>query len=412
MQPDHFGSLSNVFEIMQKAYKRDGELHLKSVIKDLGIEHIALINTIRESVISEHRTEWLVNQLRKQKQRKILIELGDRLKLVASNNGEPDQVIGYLKDHLSELLRSDFVVSIDPVRDYNEFVEKVILSKNVTHSGLITGLIDLDAITGGWQKQDLIVIGGRTSMGKTAFALNNILSLAQNGQKCLYFSLEMSKHQMYSRLASSAYQVNLRHFRSGQVTDEVIEKLEKREDWWKNILIDDTRAVTADYIADKMYEVKQQFGLDLVVVDYLQDIKEIGETNDHQGSALARICRKLRKAAQECDVPVLAMSQIVRDVEKRNDKRPNNSDLSGSTGIETSADLIILLYRDEYYDPNTKEPNIIELLITKHRNGSLGLVKLFYDKQTQRIKPLSEIGFTTSHPRVVSSKKANFRTID
>lgn len=409
---DHFLDYGFLFDAMKKAAKRDGELHLKSVLKDIGTDHIIMINNIREAVVSEHRTTWLVDQLRKEKIRKSIMEIADRLKLNAGNH-DPNELIGFLKDHLDDLMKNETVKLIDPEHDFDEFVSKLKEQKvNPVADGCLTGLMDLDSITSGWQKQDLIVCGGRTSMGKSAFALQNVLNLAKNGQKCLYFSLEMSKRQVYARLAASAYNVNLKQFRNGLLTEETISALEQRDPFWMNILIDDTRAVSADYIAEKMYEIKHQYGLDFVVVDYLQDIKETGETTDNTGSALARICRKLRKAAQECDVPVMAMSQIVRDVEKRNDKRPNNSDLSGSTGIETSADLILLMYRDEYYNPNTREPNVIELLITKHRNGALGLVKLYYDKSTQRIRPLSEVGFTSSHTKPASRQKANVGAVD
>lgn len=413
LKSEHFHDLGHVFDAMIKAEKRDGELHLKSVIKDLGVDHIQTINHIRDAVISEHRTEWLVDQLRKEKIRKSIMNIADKLRLNAGSQ-DPNELINFLKDHLDELMNQETIKVIDPMQDYEDFLEHLKQAKHnpASCAGLLTGLMDLDVITSGWQKQDLIVCGGRTSMGKSAFALQNVLNLAKNGHKCLYFSLEMSKRQVYSRLASSAYGMNLKLFRGGLITDEYIDLLEHRDDFWKNILVDDTRAVSADYIAERMWEVKQQYGIDFVVVDYLQDIKETGETTDNQGSALARICRKLRKAAQECDVPVMGMSQVSRDVEKRNDKRPNNADLSGSTGIETSADIILLLYRDEYYNPSSKEPNIVEVLITKHRNGALGLVKLFYDKSTQQIKPLAEIGFTSTYTRSASSEKTKFRRSD
>lgn len=413
MQPEHFQGFAYVFEAMLKADKREGELHFKSVLKDLGVDHIQNMSNIRDSVISESRTDWLVDQLRKEKIRKSILSIAEKLKLNVGSH-DPNELIGYLKDHLDELMQTETIKTIDPSQDFEDFIDHLKQSKaNPQGSvGLLTGLLDLDSITSGWQKQDLIVCGGRTSMGKSAFALANVINLARNGQKCLYFSLEMSKRQVYARLAASAYGMPLSLFRGGLITDKSIEKLEEREAWWNNVMVDDTRAVSADYIAERMWEIKQQYGLDFVVVDYLQDIKETGETTDNQGSALARICRKLRKAAQECDVPVMGMSQVSRDVEKRTDKRPNNSDLSGSTGIETSADVILLLYRDEYYNAGTKEPNIIEAIITKHRNGSLGLVKLYYDKSTQQIKPLAEVGFTTTYQRTLSTKKANVRGLD
>jgi replicative DNA helicase len=401
-----------VFSAMIRSEKRIGELNFKAVLKDLGAEHINLMTAIRESVISEGRTNYLVEVLRKERTKKEIIAIAERLKLSISDY-DPTELVNRLKDHLEDLTVRDTPIHIDPEKDYEDFLESVIQGKSnpKDYEGLLVGLVDLDAITSGWQKQDLIVIAGRTSMGKSAFALANVIALAQKGYKCLYFSLEMSKRQVYARLAASVYGIPLKTFRAG-ISDESIEKLQQRDPFWLNIFVDDTRAVTADYICDRMQEIKNRYGLDFVVVDYLQDIKEAGETNDNQGSSLARICRKLRKGAQDCDVPVMGMSQVSREVEKRNDKRPNNSDLSGSTGIETSADLIGILYRDEYYNSDTKEPNVVELIITKHRNGSLGLVKFYYDKTTQQIRLLSEVGFSSPRPNPSQAKKTKQRGSD
>lgn len=413
LKPEHFLSYENVYRTMQRCFKREGELQLKSVIKDLGAECIPIINAIRDSVVSEARTDWLVDELRIHRTKNEIIAIADRIKMLIPDH-DPNELISKLKDHLEDLVSRDTKISIDPEKDYEDFIQTCIRGKEnpADFEGLLLGFSDLDLITSGWQKQDFIVIGGRTSMGKSAFGLANVLMLAKNGHKCLYFSLEMSKQQVYARLAASAYNIPLKSFRVGAISEDSISRLEQRDTFWKNIMIDDTRAVTADYIADRMMEVKTHYGLQFVIVDYLQDIKEAGEQNDNQGSSLARICRKLRKSAQDVDVPVMAMSQIGRDTEKRNDKRPNNSDLSGSTGIETSADVIGLLYRDEYYNPDTAEPNVIELMITKHRNGALGLVKFYYDKSTQQIRLLSEVGFSSPRPNPSSAKKTNQRRLD
>lgn len=175
--------------------------------------------------------------------------------------------------------------------------------------------------------------------------------------------------------------------RTGQMAAELLPKFHEMKKLLYGIYVNDTRGVDCEYITDIMRRLKRTQGLDFVVVDYLQDVKEKGEVNDNQGSALARVCRKLRTAAQELDVPVMALSQVARAVEDRQDKRPLNSDLSGSTGIETSADVIALLYRDEYYNPTPENEGILEVNFTKQRNGKLGKVELYYDKVRQRIGP-------------------------
>lgn len=405
--PEHFLDFGFIFTAMIKQEKITGELNFRAVAKDLS-EHIQVIASIRDAAISEGRTDYLVDQLRKLKTRKNILQIADKLKLSVTEY-DPTELINNLKNHLDELMVQDYPSFIDPDRDYVEFVDhvKTLKTNPKEFKGLEIGLTDVDGITNGWQRTDFIVIGARTSIGKSAFACMNVLNLAKNGHKCLYFSLEMSKKQVYARIAASAYNVHLSAIRNGQISDETLSRLEARDSFWKNIMVDDTRAVTSEYIADRMLEVKRTYGLDFVVVDYIQDVKEQGEHTDNTGSAIARICRKLRKSAQEADCAVMAMSQVVRDVEKRVDKRPNNSDLSGSTGIETSADVIGILYRDDYYNPDTPEQNVLELMITKHRNGSLGLVKLYYDKSTQQLRSYVRPAFETPRSIKRPTRKEN-----
>lgn len=407
LKAEHFAQYGFIFNAMTKSIQ-DGVINERLVLREIGAEHAILYTNIRDAAISEARLDFLVDRIKKKFAQKQLLQLSEKLKSNAEVS-EPTTLIKQIQTHLDTiLLESVSNIGIDPSKDFDQFIDRLKQEKEnpSQFAGLVTGSKDLDILTGGWGRQDLIVIGGRTSMGKSAFALNNMLMLAKNGYKCVLFSLEMSKHQVYARLASSSYKIHLSTFKAGAITEESIRKLENRDPFWANILIDDTRAVNADYISDRMLAIKQKYGLDFVIVDYLQDIKETGETNDNTGSALARICRKLRKAAQDCDVPIMAMSQIGREVEKRHsDKRPSNSDLSGSTGIETSADVIGLLYRDDYYNPDTTEPNVLELNITKHRNGALGQVKFYYDKQCQSIELLAQKGFTTTYQRPVRSSK-------
>jgi replicative DNA helicase len=241
-------------------------------------------------------------------------------------------------------------------------------------------------LTSGFHRHDLSVVGARTSMGKSAFMIELVLRLQQKGYKCAIFSLEMTRKQILNRMIANVCKIPLKDIKHGKI-DEVMYRMMKMEkSRLESVYVEDARGVTADYITDMMRMLKRKQGLDFVVVDYLQDVKERGEENDNQGSALSRICRKLRKGALDCDCHVMALSQVKREVENRNDKRPMNSDLSGSTGIETSADVIALLYRDEYYHPKTEKQGIIEVNFTKQRNGGVGRVELYYDKDIQRMR--------------------------
>jgi replicative DNA helicase len=222
-------------------------------------------------------------------------------------------------------------------------------------------------------------------MGKSAFANELAANVSRNGYKVAMFSLEMNKGQIYNRFVSSMAKIPLQDLRTGKIPPEKRDDISTVMSQISQITIDDTRGVTADYIASEMRRLKRQEGLDFVVIDYLQEIVEAAEKNDNTGSPLHRVCQKIRIAAKECDCFVLGLSQLKQDIDTRQNKRPMISDLSGSAAIAAVADGIILLYRDEYYDPETKEPGVLEVNLAKQRNGPTGLVKLNFDKTHQTI---------------------------
>jgi len=251
--------------------------------------------------------------------------------------------------------------------------------------GILTGWEPFDRMTLGLQRTNLIVVGARTSMGKSAFA-NEIKGRASSaGYKVADFSLEMTMEQIYNRMAASSCGISLQAIRTGNLTDYQISLIAEKLDDFAKIPIDDTRSVNTEYITSEMRRMKRHDGLDIVIVDYLQEINETAEQNDNAGSALHRVCQKLRAAAYDCDCAVVGLSQVKQEVDIRNNKRPFISDLSGSAAIAAVADDIILLYRDEYYNPDTEDRGILEVNIAKQRNGPTGVVKLKYDKDYQRI---------------------------
>ncbi|AFC28371.1 replicative DNA helicase [Paenibacillus mucilaginosus 3016] len=251
--------------------------------------------------------------------------------------------------------------------------------------GVLTGWDPLDRMTLGFQRSNLIVIGARTSMGKSAFANEIKVRASSMGNKVADFSLEMTIEQIYNRMASTMCGIPLQAIRIGNLTDFQIGLIADKLDEFAKIPIDDSRGVTTEYITSEMRRMKRQEGLDLVVVDYLQEINETAEQNDNGGSALHRVCQKLRAAAKDCDCAVIGLSQVKQDVDSRANKRPMVSDLSGSAAIAAVADDILLLYRDEYYNPETSDKGILEVNVAKQRNGPTGIVKLKYDKDTQKI---------------------------
>jgi replicative DNA helicase len=251
--------------------------------------------------------------------------------------------------------------------------------------GLMTGWDGIDRLTLGFQRKNLIVVGARTSIGKSAFANEIELRVTKRGFKVASFSLEMSKGQKYNRALSNLSGISMQAIRSGNLTPGHLDMISQHMDLVRRIHIDDSRSVTADYICSEMRRLKRHDGLDLVIVDYLQEVLEEAAANDNSGSGLHRVCQKLRKAAMDCDCVMIGLSQVKQEVDIRQNKRPFISDLSGSAAIGAVADDIILLYRDEYYNLDTPDPGVMEVNLAKQRNGPTGLVKLGFKKETQQI---------------------------
>lgn len=282
----------------------------------------------------------------------------------------------------------------DQEQEFREWYENLaVLRANPGAAwGVRTGWEDVDAITLGWHPGNLVIVGGRTSMGKSAFANECAIRAARAGKQVMIFSLEMSRREIWNRMAANLARIPLMRVKQGRIDDAEMRRINDAMNLMERIVIDDSRGVTSEQIIGEMRRVKHERGLDLVIVDYISEIVEPSQQSDNAGSALYRVTRKLRAAAQELHVPIIALSQIVRGVESRSDKRPTLSDLSGSSGIESGADLVILLYREDYYNPQTENRNILEVILAKNRNGPTGTVKLFYDSERQRILSLEQGG--------------------
>lgn len=390
LTPELFGEYSWLYRIIQETDAEEG-LTFKGVAGRTEVTKLKVLHELRATFFNENRLPRLIQELKKNKLSTELKDLAVKTLNLIEEEEDPDETLRAIQKKAFALTTSEGKDGSSPDRDVDEWAEGVleIVDDPAKAFGLLTGFRPIDAMTTGWHRQDFSVVGARTSMGKTAFVLEMILRLNEAGYKCAMFSLEMMKRQLYNRMMSNLLQVDLEQFRTGRLArHHYIERMMKEKDKLKSLYIDDTRGVSSDYIVDEMRRLKRTQGLDFVVVDYLQDIKEQGETNDNGGSGLARICRKLRSGAQEMDCHVMGLSQIVRGVEDRKDKRPGNADLAGSTGIETSADVIALLYRDDYYDAYSDKRGVMEVNFTKQRNGKLGKVELFYDRNCQKIREL------------------------
>lgn len=267
------------------------------------------------------------------------------------------------------------------VKDTFEMLE-ALYKKRDSITGVPTGYIDLDKMTNGFQKSDLIIIAGRPGMGKTAFALNIALNAASKYDKSTaVFSLEMSSGQLVQRLLASEARVESSKLRSGRLNmDEwtnLAEVAGRLNDY--KIYIDDTPAISSLEIRAKCRRLKREGNLDLIIVDYLQLMSST--KGDNREQQISEMSRSLKALAKELNVPVIALSQLNRSVEARNDKRPVPSDLRESGAIEQDADIIIFLYRDDFYNKESKYPGIAEVIIAKHRNGPTGTVPLVFIKE-------------------------------
>ena len=249
---------------------------------------------------------------------------------------------------------------------------------NVT--GVATGFIDLDYRTAGMQPSDLILVAARPSMGKTAFVLNiaEYVAFKQN-QTVAIFSLEMSKEQLVNRLFSMESKVDSQHIRTGNLSDEEWEKLIESAGLIgkSNLIIDDTPGISISELRSKCRKYKLEHGLEMIIIDYLQLMTGSGRTDSRQ-QEISDISRSLKALARELNVPVIALSQLSRAVEQRPDHRPMLSDLRESGAIEQDADVVMFIYRDDYYNKDTEKKNIAEIIIAKQRNGPIGTVELVW----------------------------------
>ena len=286
------------------------------------------------------------------------------------------RVFGILQNRDSQ----DFVHIRDILVQSFDQIEQVSKNKGEV-IGVPSGFVDLDRKTAGFHPSDLILVGARPSMGKTAFGLNVVQYAAVRKKKtCAVFSLEMSRVQVVNRMLSCESGVEMEKFRSGGLEDrdwqnlaEALAPLSEAP-----IYIDDTPGITVSEIRSKCRKLKLEHGLDMIMTDYLQLISGGARASEGRQMEVSEISRNLKALAREMNCPVIALSQLSRALEARSDHRPMLSDLRESGAIEQDADLVIFLYRDEYYHPDTEDKNIAEVITAKQRNGSVGTVKLAY----------------------------------
>ena len=286
----------------------------------------------------------------------------------------------------------DFEPLSDVLERGFEQIEKLFNNKGEV-TGVRSGFNDLDAKTSGFQAGDMILIAARPSMGKTTFALNIVEHVALREHKSVVvFSLEMSKEQLAYKLLCSEANVDMLKLRTGALEDKDWENIAMAAGPLSKakIYIDDTAGVTVMEMRSKCRRLKIEYGIDLIVIDYLQ-LMSGGTGSDNRQQEVSEISRSIKALAKEMECPVIALSQLSRAPEQRADHRPMLSDLRESGSIEQDADIVMFLYRDEYYDKETEDKNIGECIMAKQRNGPVGTVRLAWLGQFSKFGNLDVI---------------------
>jgi replicative DNA helicase len=384
----------NLYKMICKLDEKDLDITITNITSYFDKEihtigDISYIHEMRDSVASVHQLSNTVKRFVEFDARRRWMELLESYRETAADPFAQDfeQLLDEFERKSLEI-RPKSLEKQSRVDGIVDWYEELMLKMNDRKRafGMITDYQALDALTLGFQRSDFFALGARTSMGKSAFANELVNRVSEKGYKVAMFSLEMNKEQIYNRFTASMAKIPLQDLRIGNIPPDKLDAISAAMERIKEVHIDDTRGVSAEYITSEMRRLKRQEGLDFVIIDYLQEIVEGSEKNDHSGSALQRICQKIRTAAKECDCFVLGLSQLKQEIDVRQNKRPFISDLSGSASISAVADGIILLYRDEYYNPDTADVGILEVNLAKQRNGPTGLVKLKYDKIYQKIE--------------------------
>ena len=344
-----------------------------------GFEYLA---TLTENIITSKNVEAYCNIIReKSTLRKLIDASSEIVEKGYRENDDVQKIIELAESRIFAISQNRSINSFAEIKEvlmtvFNQLEERAKSGGGIT--GLTTGYIDLDRMTSGLQRSDLILLAARPSMGKTALALNIAMNTVKTGASVALFSLEMSKEQYVQRIISMESMVDSTKLRTGNLEDE---------DWTRlintmslisnyNIYIDDTPSVSLFEMMYKCRRLKIEKGLDLIVVDYLQLMSDGGRTDNRQ-QEISNISRGLKAMARELNCPVMALSQLSRAPELRNDHRPIMSDLRESGAIEQDADVVMMLYRDEYYHKEESErKGITDVIITKQRNGPVGTVEL------------------------------------
>lgn len=408
-----------IFEAISEVNAQDKPIDIVTVTEQLqtkkklsAVGGVEFLTSLAESVPTTANANFYIKTVKEKSQLRKLIDTGKKLQELGFNSESTQEAIDSAESMVFKLSRSstaDRIVRVaDQLEDYKSMLRDRVKNPNRI-TGLETGLRDIDMITGGLQRSDLIISAGRPSMGKTALALNIAQNVSKQnkterdvdgaikelkqGKKVVVFSLEMSTEQLIERMVCVEANISAEKMRAGQLDSDEWKKvgkaLEEIGSW--NLEIDDSPSITVGEIRSKLRKSHTEMPIDLVVIDYLGLISDGNTKAANKSDIVGEKTRALKQSARELDCPIILLSQLNRGVEQREDKRPMMSDLRDSGAIEQDADVIMMLYRDEYYNSDSPAKNIAEVIFTKQRKGSTGTVELAFMKQYTKFLNLERV---------------------
>ena len=386
-----------IFSTIKALSRKDMNIDLITLLNELKVSDsidkcggVSYITELATNTVFSSNVESYVKIIKDKSDRRNLIRAGRELISKSYEESEVESIISTVEDKIYKVINSK---ESEDILDMGQSVEKVLtrIENNYCNGGKIlgntTGFKEIDNTISGLQKGDFIIVAARPSMGKTAFALN-IGQHASKGASVGIFSLEMTTEQLMERLISSRSLVEFGKIKTGELDEAEFRKITDAANVLakRKIFIDDKSTNLSD-IKAKCRNLKVKEGLDVVIIDYLQLIEISDKTNSRE-QEIAKISRELKKLAKKLEITIVALSQLSRAPEQRTDHRPVLSDLRESGSIEQDADVIFMLYRDEYYNKESEEKNIAELIINKNRNGETKTIKLGWIGQYQRFATL------------------------
>ena len=395
-----------IFEAMLDLYNRNEAVDMITVIELLKREDnlervggIAYVTSLANSVPTAANVHYHAKIVEEKALLRQLIQTSTKIAALGYEGSEEvSQIVDQAEKMILEVsnrrIGGDFTPIKSIVLDAFGKIEQLYESRGGI-TGLATGFKDLDRLTSGLQKSDVILVAARPSMGKTAFTLNIASNVAIREKKAVaFFSLEMSKEQLVQRMLCAEASIDSQKLRIGELEDDDWTKLINAADRLSGapIFIDDTAGISVLEMRSKARRLKVEHDLSLIIIDYLQLMQGSGgKGGENRQQEISEISRSLKGLARELGVPVVALSQLSRSVESRQVKKPMLSDLRESGSLEQDADIVAFLYREDYYNPDTENKNITEIIVAKHRNGPVDSVQLFFHKQFTRFADLTRM---------------------